>query len=425
MTGPTRRLGPISSSPALLDDGSVAFASHDQHLYIVGHDGTLKWSHATSDIIFSSPAVGTDGNGLYRFRRRPPLRDRSVAETPLDLSDWILPAARGRWPRCQSLRRGCGTDSGAGGVIYTGAMASTRSIPMERFAGASPPVGTCHPRRRCCRTEPSSPVARTIWSTRSRRMERNDGIFAPAAMSNPAPPSARTERSTSVLTTRSCTRLRSTDRCAGRSTPATTSALRRRCRREASCWSDRSTPSSTRSSPMGRWPGRSGPGIVLCRPHWSTLRALCCLVLKTIVSMRSRRTVGFAGRSSWVVTWTVRPFWRLTEPSTLDRMTRSSTLCAFLRVRPPAHRDVFPARGAPFTKGSLLWQMTILIPYRRRGFPLARCGGFRAASRFTRRATASSFPTIAPKTSTSRPATGPRPWTATPSRSIPGRAARL
>src|SRR6185436_6052705 len=53
--------GPITSSPALLDDGSVAFSSHDVRLYVAGRDGLLKGAYLTQDIIFSSPAVGHDG----------------------------------------------------------------------------------------------------------------------------------------------------------------------------------------------------------------------------------------------------------------------------------------------------------------------------------------------------------------------------
>jgi outer membrane protein assembly factor BamB len=112
--------GPISSSPALLDDGSVAFASHDQHLYIVGRDGTLKWSHATSDIIFSSPAVGLEGT-IYIGSDDDHLYALGPSQKPL----WIFqigscPQHVGVGPDASRCDVDAGPTLGPGGVIYTG-----------------------------------------------------------------------------------------------------------------------------------------------------------------------------------------------------------------------------------------------------------------------------------------------------------------
>ena len=112
--------GPISSSPALLDDGSIAFASHDQRLYVVGRDGTLKWSHATVGHHLQLAGGRSRRDALHRLRRRSSVRDRAVAEAAVDLSDRLLPAAGGRRPRGQPLRRGRRSHHRPGGVIYTG-----------------------------------------------------------------------------------------------------------------------------------------------------------------------------------------------------------------------------------------------------------------------------------------------------------------
>ena len=39
--------GPVNSSPAVADDGTVFVGSEDKKLYAVSPDGTLVWSFAT------------------------------------------------------------------------------------------------------------------------------------------------------------------------------------------------------------------------------------------------------------------------------------------------------------------------------------------------------------------------------------------
>jgi outer membrane protein assembly factor BamB len=112
--------GPISSSPILLQDGSVAFGSHDRHLYVVGKDGSLRWSYATADIIFSSPAESLTGT-LYFGSDDDHLYAISPSQKPL----WIFqvgacPQNVGVGPDGSRCDVDAGPTVGPGGVIYTG-----------------------------------------------------------------------------------------------------------------------------------------------------------------------------------------------------------------------------------------------------------------------------------------------------------------
>ncbi len=51
----------VWSSPAIGSDGTVYIGSTDNNLYAYKPDGTLKWSFATGGAIYSSPAIGNDG----------------------------------------------------------------------------------------------------------------------------------------------------------------------------------------------------------------------------------------------------------------------------------------------------------------------------------------------------------------------------
>lgn len=53
--------GHVSSSPALLADGTVLAGSQDNSMYAINPDGTKKWDFRAGDDIESSPAVGDDG----------------------------------------------------------------------------------------------------------------------------------------------------------------------------------------------------------------------------------------------------------------------------------------------------------------------------------------------------------------------------
>jgi outer membrane protein assembly factor BamB len=113
--------GPITSSPAIADDGSVLFGSHDGKLYVLSRDGTLKWSHTTGDIIFASPAVahegtiyiGSDDDHLYALGAK--------TEKPR----WVFqvgacPQRLGVGPEASRCDVDAGPTVGPDGVIYTG-----------------------------------------------------------------------------------------------------------------------------------------------------------------------------------------------------------------------------------------------------------------------------------------------------------------
>ena len=60
--------GPVNSSPAVADDGTVFFGSEDKKLYALAPDGTLVWSFATEGPIDSSPAIGPTGEVVVGSR---------------------------------------------------------------------------------------------------------------------------------------------------------------------------------------------------------------------------------------------------------------------------------------------------------------------------------------------------------------------
>lgn len=51
----------IDSSPAVGSDGTIYFGAHDNNVYAVKPDGSLRWKTPTSGLIHSSPAIGQDG----------------------------------------------------------------------------------------------------------------------------------------------------------------------------------------------------------------------------------------------------------------------------------------------------------------------------------------------------------------------------
>jgi outer membrane protein assembly factor BamB len=112
--------GPITSSPALLDDGAVAFSSHDGRLYVAGRDGQLKGMYLTQDIIFSSPAVGHDGT-IYIGSDD----DHLYAIGPAQKALWSFqvgscPQRVGVGPDASRCDVDAGPTIGPDGVIYTG-----------------------------------------------------------------------------------------------------------------------------------------------------------------------------------------------------------------------------------------------------------------------------------------------------------------
>jgi outer membrane protein assembly factor BamB len=113
--------GPITSSPAVLEDGSVAFGSHDGRLYVLGRDGALRFSHATTDIVFSSPAVAADGT-IYIGSDDDHLYAVALATQKALWSFQIgsCPQRVGVGPDASRCDVDAGPTLGADGVIYTG-----------------------------------------------------------------------------------------------------------------------------------------------------------------------------------------------------------------------------------------------------------------------------------------------------------------
>jgi outer membrane protein assembly factor BamB len=113
--------GPVTSSPAVADDGSLLFGSHDGRLYAIARDGSLKWQHATGDIIFSSPAVAHDGTVYIGSDD-----DHLYAIGPKsDRPRWVFqvgscPQRVGIGPEASKCDVDAGPTIGPDGVVYTG-----------------------------------------------------------------------------------------------------------------------------------------------------------------------------------------------------------------------------------------------------------------------------------------------------------------
>ncbi len=52
---------PLSSSTAIVADGTAYIASNDGKLYAINPNGRLKWNYATESNLYSSPVIGADG----------------------------------------------------------------------------------------------------------------------------------------------------------------------------------------------------------------------------------------------------------------------------------------------------------------------------------------------------------------------------
>jgi outer membrane protein assembly factor BamB len=113
--------GPIVSSPAVTEDGTVLVGSHDGKLYAVARDGSTKWSYATGDIIFGSPAVAHDGT-IYIGSDD----DHLYAVVPTSAKPrWIFqigacPQRIGVGPEASRCDADAGPTIGPDGVVYTG-----------------------------------------------------------------------------------------------------------------------------------------------------------------------------------------------------------------------------------------------------------------------------------------------------------------
>ena len=53
--------GVVISSPAIADDGTLVFGSHDKSIYAADPAGKILWRHPTGDLVWGSPALGPGG----------------------------------------------------------------------------------------------------------------------------------------------------------------------------------------------------------------------------------------------------------------------------------------------------------------------------------------------------------------------------
>ncbi len=67
--------GVVYGSPAITDDGTLVFGSHDKSIYAVDAAGKIRWRHPTGDLVWGTPALGpggvvyagSDDDHLYAF----------------------------------------------------------------------------------------------------------------------------------------------------------------------------------------------------------------------------------------------------------------------------------------------------------------------------------------------------------------------
>ena len=52
------------SSPTLDDNGDIYFGAHDNKVYAIYSNGTIKWNFNTGERVYSTPAIGRD-NTIY------------------------------------------------------------------------------------------------------------------------------------------------------------------------------------------------------------------------------------------------------------------------------------------------------------------------------------------------------------------------
>ena len=120
----TRNL--IFSSPAIGPDGTIYVGSNDHNLYAINPNGALKWSYTTSGVIASSPAIGADGM-IYVWSA-----DGNVyAISPKGTMKWKYKSGGG----------GSSPAIGADGTIYVGLYALTPTGTVKWSYTISDDVG--------------------------------------------------------------------------------------------------------------------------------------------------------------------------------------------------------------------------------------------------------------------------------------------
>lgn len=126
--------GPVTSSPALGADGSVAFGSHDGFIYVLDPAGQLRFRHATGDLIFGSPAVdakgdvvvGSGDDHLYKLDG-----SRKSLAWRIKLGD--CKASRGVGPEASRCDVDGGPTIGPDGTLYVGGAGLFAVTPTGRI----------------------------------------------------------------------------------------------------------------------------------------------------------------------------------------------------------------------------------------------------------------------------------------------------
>ena len=82
--------GPIFSSPAIGDDGTIYFGSNDKKLYALDTSGNKIWELLSEGIISFSPAVSSDGTIFFSSHKSTPtyLHNYLYAINPNGTKKW-------------------------------------------------------------------------------------------------------------------------------------------------------------------------------------------------------------------------------------------------------------------------------------------------------------------------------------------------
>ena len=264
--------GVVVSSPAIADDGTLVFGSHDKSVYAVDGGGNIKWRHPTGDLVWGAPALGpggvvyagSDDDHVYAFD----LADGNVRWTftagPCRVATGVGPEGA----RCDVD----GVTVAADGTIYASAdglyaLAHRRQAQVEVLARRHPLRG--HARRRPRRHRLRRLLRRRALRHRPRRAEAL-GLPRRRRRRQLALGHAPTASSTSAATTTSSTRSAPAARCAGPSPPAARFAARPPSPPTAPSTSAASTARSTPCARAASSPGASAPPIASSARRSST-----------------------------------------------------------------------------------------------------------------------------------------------------------
>ena len=99
------------TTPAIGQDGTIYFGSHDNYLYAINSDGTEIWRFATAGPVESSPAIGADGTIYFGVSLAAPGNPNFHALNPDGTEKWHSTEV-GSVPSSPAI--------GADGTIYFG-----------------------------------------------------------------------------------------------------------------------------------------------------------------------------------------------------------------------------------------------------------------------------------------------------------------